>query len=59
MVTVNKEQFNELVKCGLISFSKYNKNFTVINKQKKSRRHKYAVVETKAIMQKLKEIHYY
>lgn len=50
MIIVNKSQFNKLVESGLINFSKYNKNFTTINRQKKSRRHKYAVVETRAII---------
>lgn len=56
MVIISKQQFNELVKAGLIKFDKYNKNFTTINKQKKSRRHKYAVVETRQIMAKLKSM---
>ena len=50
MIIVNKSQFNKLVEAGLINFSKYNKNFTTINRQKKSRRHKYAVVETREII---------
>lgn len=51
MVIINKSQFNKLVEAGLIKFGKYDKNFTTINRQKKSRRHKYAVTETKAIME--------
>ncbi len=56
MVIITKQQFNELVKSGLIKFDKYNKNFTTINKQKKSRRQKYAVVEARQIMAKLKSM---
>ena len=50
MIIVNKSQFNKLVEAGLINFSKYNKNCTTINRQKKSRRHKYAIVEARAII---------
>lgn len=56
MVIITKQQFNELIKEGIIKFDKYNKNFTTINRQKKSRRHKYAVVETRQIMAKLKSM---
>ena len=56
LVIIGKQQFAELVKSGLIKFDKYNKNFTTINRQKKSHRHKYAVVETKQIMAKLREM---
>lgn len=50
MIIINSTMFNELKNKKLIKFSKYNKNFTVINKNKKSRRKKYAVVESKDIM---------
>ena len=50
MITIRKAQFDKLVEAGLIKFGKYDKNFTTTNKNKKSKRHKYAVVETKAIM---------
>ena len=53
MVTINKPQFESLVKAGLIQFGIYNKNFRVINKKKKSARKKYAVVETPDIIRHL------
>lgn len=53
MVTINKPQFESLVRAGLIQFGIYNKNFRVINKKKKSARKKYAVVETPDVMQHL------
>ena len=56
MVIISKAQFDELVKAGLIKFGKYDKNFTTINRNKKSRRHKYAVVETRDIVNKLKSL---
>lgn len=56
MVIIRKAQFEALVKSGLIKFGKYDKNFTTINRGKKSRRHKYAVVETRSIINKLKEL---
>jgi len=49
MITVNKRIFKEMVDAGIIRFGKYDKNFTTINRKKKSRRHKYAVVETKEV----------
>lgn len=55
MVVVRRAQFDKLVKAGLIKFGKYDKNFTTINRQKKSKRKKYAVVESRAIMKVLRE----
>ena len=49
MITVNKRVFKEMMDAGVIKFGKYDKNFTTINRKKKSRRHKYAVVETKEV----------
>ncbi len=49
MITVNKKIFQEMVEAGIIKFGKYDKNFTTINRKKKSHRHKYAVVETKEV----------
>lgn len=50
MITIKKVDFDKLVKAGLINFGKYNRNFTIINKFKKSKRRKYAVVESKEIL---------
>lgn len=55
MVIVNRTQFDRLVNAGLIKFGKYDKNFATINRNKKSRRKKYAVVESRAVINFLRK----
>lgn len=50
MIAVRKDEFERLVKANLIDFSKANKNYAIVNAQKKSRRKKYFVVESKKIL---------
>lgn len=45
MFRVSREKFKELRKAGLIQSGKTNKNYKVINKDKKSKRKKYLVAE--------------
>lgn len=50
MIAVHKDEFERLVKANLIDFSKANKNYAIVNLQKKSKRKKYYVVESKKIL---------
>ena len=50
LILVQKEDFERLVKAGLINFSKMEKNYAIVNAKKKSKRKKYFVVETRKIL---------
>jgi hypothetical protein len=53
---VTKEQYDNLVESGLINFTKMNRNFQMTGRGKPSRRHKYYVVESRKILEKIKEM---
>lgn len=55
MIQVTKEQFDKLDNANLIDYSRYNRNFTIVNKNKKGNRKKYYVVESRRILTFLKE----
>lgn len=50
MIPVLREEFERLSKAKLIDYSKVDKNFRIVNKNKSSKRKKYYVVETKSIL---------
>lgn len=50
LILVSREQFDRLRRANLINFSKYERNFTIVNRQKKGKRKKYYVVESKKIL---------
>lgn len=49
MILVSRDDFERLKIAGFIDFSSANKNYTIVNLNKKSKRKKYFVVETRAI----------
>lgn len=50
MIQISKEQFDKLAKAKLLDYSKANKNFTVVNRNKKSKRKKYYVTALRSIL---------
>lgn len=50
MIPIQRDDFESLVKAGLIKFSKMDKNFQITNRQKKGSRKKYYVVEERKIL---------
>lgn len=50
MIPVLREEFERLSKAKLINYSKVDKNFRIVNKNKSSKRKKYYVVETKGVL---------
>lgn len=50
MISISREEFDRLDKAGLINYSKANKNFAIVNRNKKGKRKKYYVVEMKNIL---------
>lgn len=50
MIQIEKEDFERLRKAGLIRDTLYNRNYTIINKGKKSHHKKYFVMEEKKIL---------
>lgn len=50
MIQVQKEEFDRLRKAGLIRDTIYDRNYTIINRGKKSSHKKYFVMEEKKIM---------
>lgn len=55
MILVSRKQFEQLKEANLINFSRYERNFTIVNRQKKGCRKKYYVVESRKIMNFLNE----
>lgn len=47
---ITKEQFESLEKANLLIHTKFNKNYYITSQKKKSKRHKYYIVETKKIL---------
>ena len=50
MKEITKDQFDSLRKANLLDHTKANKNYYITSQKKKSKRHKYYVVETKKIL---------
>jgi hypothetical protein len=50
LIAVKREDFERLVKAGLINFSKMGRNYRIVNSKKKSKRKKYFVVENRKIL---------
>lgn len=50
MIQVTREQFEKLAEANLLDYSKANKNFTIVNRNKKGKRKKYYVTALKRIL---------
>ena len=50
LILVTKEQFKELGEAGLLDATRGSKNYYITSHKKKSRRHKYYVVEDRKIL---------
>lgn len=50
MKQITKEEFERLKKANLLDHTKENKNYYITSQKKKSKRHKYYVVESKKIL---------
>ena len=50
MKLITKDQFESLEKANLLNHTKFNKNYYITSQKKKSKRHKYYVVESRKIL---------
>ena len=51
LIQVTRDKFEALGEAGILVSSKANKNYYIASKHKKSRRHKYYVVESRKILE--------
>lgn len=56
MIPITQDEFQALEEHKLLDHSRANHNYTIVNRQKKSKRKKYYVAETKPVMQFIKKL---
>lgn len=50
MIQITREEFERLKEANLLDYSKANRNFTIVNRNKKGKRKKYYVTALRSIL---------